>query len=46
MKMNTLPVETAVEWITAWTNLKWPVSWEAACTFRGGRLHPPTGVSS
>ncbi|QPL06000.1 MULTISPECIES: DUF6301 family protein [Actinomyces] len=34
MKMETLPVETAVEWITAWTNLTWPVSWDTAFAIR------------
>ncbi|WP_167202760.1 DUF6301 family protein [Actinomyces respiraculi] len=34
MKMETLPVETALEWVTAWTNLTWPVSWETAFAIR------------
>ena len=34
MKMETLPVETAVEWVTAWTGLAWPVSWETAFAIR------------
>ncbi|WP_167202758.1 DUF6301 family protein [Actinomyces respiraculi] len=34
MKMETLPVETAVEWITAWTDLEWPVPWETAFAIR------------
>ncbi len=33
-KMETLPVETALEWITAWTNLVWPVSWQTAFAIR------------
>ena len=32
--METLPVETAVEWVTAWTGLVWPVSWETAFAIR------------
>ncbi|WP_243856596.1 MULTISPECIES: DUF6301 family protein [Actinomyces] len=32
--METLPVETAVEWVTAWTGLSWPVSWETAFAIR------------
>ncbi|QPL05714.1 hypothetical protein ID810_01610 [Actinomyces respiraculi] len=34
MKMETLPVSTAVEWVTAWTGLAWPVSWETAFAIR------------
>ncbi|WP_167202756.1 DUF6301 family protein [Actinomyces respiraculi] len=34
MKMETLPVETAVEWVTAWTSLTWPVSWDTAFAIR------------
>ncbi len=34
MRMETLPVETAVEWVTAWTGLSWPVSWETAFAIR------------
>ena len=34
VRMETLPVETAVEWVTAWTGLAWPVSWETAFGIR------------
>ena len=34
MKMETLPVATAVEWVTAWTGLVWPVSWETVFAIR------------
>ena len=34
MRMETLPVATAVEWVTAWTGLAWPVSWETAFAIR------------
>ena len=34
VRMETLPVETAVEWVTAWTGLAWPVSWETAFAIR------------
>ncbi|WP_167202841.1 DUF6301 family protein [Actinomyces respiraculi] len=43
MKMETLPVETAVEWVTAWAGLSWPVSWETAFAIRdrlGWVSHP------
>ena len=34
VRMETLPVETAVEWVTAWTGLAWPVSWETVFAIR------------
>ena len=34
VRMETLPVEAAVEWVTAWTGLAWPVSWETAFAIR------------
>ncbi len=34
MKMETLPVATAVEWVTAWTGLTWPVPAETAFAIR------------
>lgn len=34
MKMNVLPVETGMEWIRAWAELDWPVSWETAFALR------------
>ncbi|MDU0348116.1 DUF6301 family protein [Actinomyces sp. MRS3W] len=33
-KMKILPVERAVEWIRAWTELDWPITWETAYATR------------
>ena len=32
--MRVLPVETALVWVRAWTELEWPVSWETAFALR------------
>lgn len=29
-EMKILPVERAIEWIRAWTELDWPITWETA----------------
>ena len=34
VKMKVLPVETALVWVRAWTELEWPVSWETAFALR------------
>ncbi|WP_371855094.1 DUF6301 family protein [Actinomyces wuliandei] len=32
--MRVLPVERAVAWVRAWTELEWPVSWDTAFAVR------------
>ncbi|MCR2053851.1 DUF6301 family protein [Actinomyces bowdenii] len=33
-EMRILPVERAIEWIRAWTELEWPITWETAYAIR------------
>lgn len=33
-EMKILPVERAIEWIRAWTDLDWPITWETAYATR------------
>ncbi|WP_136191954.1 DUF6301 family protein [Actinomyces procaprae] len=33
-EMKTLPVERAIEWIRAWAELDWPITWETAYATR------------
>ncbi|CED92406.1 DUF6301 family protein [Actinomyces succiniciruminis] len=33
-EMKILPVERAIEWIRAWTELDWPITWETAFATR------------
>lgn len=33
-EMKILPVERAIEWIRAWTELDWPITWETAYATR------------
>ena len=32
--LRILPVDRAVEWIRAWAELDWPITWETACAVR------------
>ncbi|RAX24250.1 hypothetical protein DRB06_01360 [Actinomyces sp. Z5] len=33
-EIKILPVERAIEWIRAWAELDWPITWETACAVR------------
>ncbi|WP_168709525.1 hypothetical protein [Actinomyces procaprae] len=42
-EMKILPVERAIEWIRAWAELDWPITWETAYATRDklGRTPAP-----